>query len=232
VRASPIAAGEAVGELLHRRGAADHRDRLDVLAIDRRPGSGVERRLVDLGGQTCQVEARAVDEHRHRRRADLVPQLAGESDDPFLEGAGVGDARKCEGAAVTLEDAQQLAPAVEAARHEDEAGGQTQASDRLEDERLVAGVERVGTAEDEPLRAAEQRRRGQIVERLGQDRRIAVAPQRPDLTPESLAEQAEPALDQERLLAVQQDGGARGRVGQRRQRVALRRRAAQKASTV
>jgi hypothetical protein len=161
-----------------------------------------------------------------------VPQLAGEPADPVLQGARVGDARKGEGATVALERRQQLAPAVEAARHEDETRRRAQALHRLEDERFVARGERVGPPDDQRLRAAEQRRRGQVVERLGKDRGIPVGPQRPDLPAESLAQQGQRALDQERLVAVQQERGASRDPGQRRQCIALRRRAAQNASTV
>src|SRR5262249_12352161 len=95
----------------------------------------------------------------------------------------------------------------------------------------VARVQRVGAPDDERLRAAEQRRRGEIVERLGEDRRIAVAPQRPALPAEALPEQAEPALDQEGLVTVEEERGVRRGAGQRGQRIPLRRRPAQNAST-
>jgi hypothetical protein len=161
-----------------------------------------------------------------------VAELAGEPDDPVLQHTGIGDAREGECPTRALERRQELATPVQPPRDEQQTGRRAQLRQRRQDQRLVARVERIRPPDHQCLRAAEQRRRREVVEGRGERRGIAVGPQRPDLAAESLAQEAERTLDEERLVTVQQVGGARRNPGERRQGIPLRRAAAQKASTV
>jgi hypothetical protein len=130
MRARPIAARDSIRQLFHRGGASDDRDGLDVLPVDERARPRIERRLVDFRRQPREVEARAIHQQRRGGGTDLVPQLAGEPDDPILKDARVGDAREGERPAVALERRQELAARVQSPRHEHQTCRRTQARHR------------------------------------------------------------------------------------------------------
>ena len=177
VRARAVAARQAVRQLLDRGRAADDRRRPRRAPRRwRRPGR--HRATPSRPPRPGPPRSRRapVDEQRGGRGPDLVSTLAREPHDPVLQRARIGDAREGEGAAVALERRQQLAPGVEAARHEHQAGRRPQPACRRQHERLVARRQRVGPPDDQRLRAAEEQRRGEVVERRGERRGIRRPP--------------------------------------------------------
>jgi hypothetical protein len=98
---------------------------------------------------------------------------------------------------------------VDHAPDEQQAGPVTQRRQDGEQTLLRPLDERLRTADDENLRAPEQQRRAQVVERLLEALDAVVGPQRADVVGpaggrEPPAQQAECALDEERLLTVEE----------------------------
>jgi hypothetical protein len=165
--------------------------------------------LLDLPGEDAEVGPAPLDQLLHGGRRDLTSGVAREAHHPRLHRARVVQRRKSEGGPAAQARAEELAPLVRGARHEDERPAGAERREDREEVRLRVGRQRVGVADDEHLRPPEQRRRPEVVERRGEPARILVAPQRapragPPRRQEAIPERAERALDQERLLAEQE----------------------------
>ena len=218
--AAQVAARQAVRELLDRDPATERPGGLHVRRVDRDARSGIQRRLLHLRHQRGEVGRRTLEEQLDGRRPDVLSALASQAADPLAQRCRVRHAREGERTIAPLERGQQAAARVQLAGHEDQAGRRLRPPRRREDELLVAAGQRLRAPDHQHLRPAEEERRGEVVERGRETRRILVRPQRARVAADALAQEREPALQEMGLAAVQQVGRAQRPARQRRQRVA------------
>jgi hypothetical protein len=99
----------------------------------------------------------------------------------------------------------QRAPLIEPLRDEDEPRALVELRDDGQHRVLDRARQRFGAADDERRRAAEEGRRDQVPDRRLQPRRLVVAPDDADAAvAEPRPQPRERALDQERIVAVEQ----------------------------
>src|SRR5438046_598249 len=156
--AGQVAAGEPIRQLLDLVGARRGRHRPHVLRLDARAGTDVERELVELARQHAQRRPAALDQLLHRRGRDLVAALARQADHPGRGGARA-ELREPEARPRAQARAEELAPLVRVARdHQDERPPAAERRQRVQHPGLIVLAQLVRVAEDDDLRAAEERR--------------------------------------------------------------------------
>jgi len=138
-----------------------------------------------------------------------VAALARQADHPGRGGARA-ELREPEARPRAQARAEELAPLVRVTRdHQDERPPAAERRQRVQHPGLIVLAQLVRVAEDDDLRAAEERRGSQVRERVPQAIGVLVGPQRspgpgPARRQEPAAERAERALDEERLLAEEE----------------------------
>ena len=216
--AGVVARGEAIGQLLHLVRPAGRRDGPHVQRLDARPGPGVQTHLLDFAREDTEVAAAPVDELLDGGRPDLVPALAGEADDPALRAAHV-DPLEGEGGRGTHAGGEEAAALIGRSGDEDQTPTCTERRQACEDRFLLRLAQCLGVTDDEALRSAEKRGRGQVVERGGQAIRVLVCPQGPpphvaSIGREPRSQEPEGALDEVGLFAVEEVAGTKRRARQ------------------
>jgi hypothetical protein len=215
--AGEIATCDPIRQLLDRTRAGVADEIPDVVDLDA-PAADVEGELLDFANELAEVRPEALDQLLDRPRRNGPSVFLGEEDDGIARGSHVREAREAMRRTGLEACGEQPFARIDRTADEDQARALPQ---RREDglHALLGGlVQRFGATDDEHLRPAEQEGRAEVVERLLETLRAVVRPEGTDvvgatLGRQPLAQDGERALDQERLLAVEQivSGERRGR---------------------